>query len=79
MLVSHAKLVSSTYNVDVIRYKRIYNEFLKRVPVQGKRVPLGSVGPGLPSFDDLDHAVFTHVRHVEVVRPCSLGERKKAI
>ena len=32
-----------------------------------------------PSFNDPDHIIFTHIRHVEVVRPCSLGEREKAI
>ena len=32
-----------------------------------------------PPFNDLDNIFFTHIRHGEVVGPCSLGKREEAI
>lgn len=32
-----------------------------------------------PALDDLDNIIFTHIWHIETVRPRGLGEREEAI
>ena len=46
---------------------------------KGQRSVLWRKPPFSPAFNNPDNIIFRHIRHVEVVRPCGLGEREEAI
>ena len=77
----HAKLLISTHNVDIIRHKRINDQFLKRVPSEMSESATHQKFTTCvaPPLNDPGNVILRNIRHVEIVGPCSLGKREETI